>query len=1373
MKKNILALSFFPAFSPPRSGGELRLLNFYRGISEEFDISLVSWTHPNTRFEIIQHGPAFKEYRVPKEPSFDLIYQAFHASGGSGEFSAAACALAGRGKTRYHEVVAELSRKADAVIHDSPFTLLYDPGIWDDGKPRIYNSYNVESEMMPSLIQGGRVEDVVAFIYQLESTLVSRSRLVFATSPDELIKFRILYNVPATKLRLAPNGFSPEHFAEDRSPAPSIKKKFALFFGSQHPPNIEAAQFIADVIAPKFPTVRFVIAGAVCKYVTSSAANLDLRGEVDDETKKDLFHQATLFINPMLSGAGTSLKMVEAMAAGLPIVTSRVGARGLGMVDNVHALFAEPDDFEQAIRRVLQSPSVRNELSKASQEMAARHFSWPSITRTVAMEIGSALAGHDTPPSEEPKPLTLVVNDYPLGDAAGGGAKRILSLSRRLAEKHDVVLLCFHGRPTVEVEEVTEGLFEVRVPKTLPHRRFETALNNRSWISTNDITAALFCLDNPTMLRLFRRFADRASALVFVHPYMAPLLESTGASKPVIYDSQNVESVLKRTLLQPHCDGAPLADLVLELERYICRHSVLITTTTEADQAYFKQNFSDRPSITVMNGADVLSENEAARLLEERSLRDLSEGFRAVFIGSSHPPNVDAVKMLCAKVLPELPNMELWIIGSAGENLHEFAHFPNLRCFGVVTETEKRKLLSQADIALNPVMGGGGSNLKTADYFGHALPTISTETGARGFDIRDGHELQIRATAEFVDAIRQLIDDHPLRQRLAAAGYAFARDKLGWNTLGDLYARRIAETFKKINQRSPKILVVTYRYTEPALGGAEEYLIKLLSSYSRLYGATIDLIAPNVEQIRNVDHFASVYQPGTAYSECLVAPFLRSIQLFPPDPLDLPKLRSQAQELFALWIEEDRMLARQAIPRLAETSLMGGWYHSESVDGVPQRWSSECAEIYVPRDVSGIKILGWRAGGFDIEIRINGGAASHFAAQDQFCLEFKLAQDRDHLISLRLPPYDLSGDDTRKLGFILKRMEILRGESGFWEQVSVNTTYDTLLRKTDLIGWIETLCDAMRKRPQKTDDLFRAVRVPRSAALIAHLKDVASRYDAVLVHGSSFSLPLDAMAVLQKQRTPVIALPHFHTDDRFYYWREFIEGFAKADRVLSVSHWVSENVFAKLGITSSIINGGGIDPSEYLSRGDSQRDFQTFRGSNRPYFLVLGRKTGAKGYRTTIEAHRQILRIPESQVDLVIIGPDEDGAPISEPGVYYYGRLSRNLVLGALAGCIAIVSMSESESFGIVLVEAWMAGKPVIANLRCLSFSELVDDGEDGLLVETVDEVVGAMKFLLANPEKASAMGAAGHDKAFSRYSWDASAHRLHEIIMESAFKHE
>ena len=181
------------------------------------------------------------------------------------------------------------------------------------------------------------------------------------------------------------------------------------------------------------------------------------------------------------------------------------------------------------------------------------------------------------------------------------------------------------------------------------------------------------------------------------------------------------------------------------------------------------------------------------------------------------------------------------------------------------------------------------------------------------------------------------------------------------------------------------------------------------------------------------------------------------------------------------------------------------------------------------------------------------------------------------------------------------------------------------------------------------------------------------------------------------------------------------------------------------------------------------QDFEAFRQvypGHRPFMLVLGRKAGAKGYRKIIEAVERLNR--ESQaLHVVLIGPDDDGATVDSPNASYLGRQPRNVVRGALKSCLALCNMSSSESFGIVLLEAWLAGKPVIANKYCAAFHDMAIDNENALLV-IPEQVADAIRKLLTQPELAVRLGESGKRLA-DRFEWDTVSSEFVDICADLA----
>jgi glycosyltransferase involved in cell wall biosynthesis len=85
---------------------------------------------------------------------------------------------------------------------------------------------------------------------------------------------------------------------------------------------------------------------------------------------------------PLRHGGGTRLKILEAMAWGLPVVTTSIGAEGLGLVDGQTALIADdPAAFAAAVRRATTDDDLWRDLSTAGRAFVLERYDWLDIAR--------------------------------------------------------------------------------------------------------------------------------------------------------------------------------------------------------------------------------------------------------------------------------------------------------------------------------------------------------------------------------------------------------------------------------------------------------------------------------------------------------------------------------------------------------------------------------------------------------------------------------------------------------------------------------------------------------------------------------------------------------------------------------------------------------------------------------------------------------------------------------------------------------------------------------------------------------------------------------------------------------------------------------
>jgi glycosyltransferase involved in cell wall biosynthesis len=163
---------------------------------------------------------------------------------------------------------------------------------------------------------------------------------------------------------------------------------------------------------------------------------------------------------------------------------------------------------------------------------------------------------------------------------------------------------------------------------------------------------------------------------------------------------------------------------------------------------------------------------------------------------------------------------------------------------------------------------------------------------------------------------------------------------------------------------------------------------------------------------------------------------------------------------------------------------------------------------------------------------------------------------------------------------------------------------------------------------------------------------------------------------------------------------------------------------------------------------------------DRRIVLFLGQLHEYKGYRELLAAAARL----EDQRDLLFVfaGPDLRGhARIfsrARANVRYLPSVDDAMRNALLQACTLLCVPSSRESFGLVLIEAWNCGKPVIGGPAAAT-RELIDDGVDGFVVPQQPATIEArLRTLLDNPERAREMGAQGRAKVQTRFGWPAIA---------------
>jgi glycosyltransferase involved in cell wall biosynthesis len=387
------------------------------------------------------------------------------------------------------------------------------------------------------------------------------------------------------------------------------------------------------------------------------------------------------------------------------------------------------------------------------------------------------------------RPKLTVAVPFPVHPPVGGGQQRVFGLYRHVARDFDVELVTIAGPDTERFEgEIAPGLREIRIPKSAAHQAAETRLEQEvGGIPVGDIGIPLFVGQTPEFGARLACSIETAALVVACHPYALPAIRGSLGGRPLVYEAQDVEYLLKTAVLaRTGAAGAELAEGVRALEAEACRESRLIWCCSESDRDDLRRLYGVDPArlAIVPNGVDTAAIRFTAPAAKAQVKAEFGlAGQRiALFVGSWHPPNLEAAELVF-EIAQATPDVTFLLAGSQCLPMAERPRPTNVGLMGVVDDETLGGLLALADVALNPMLGGSGTNLKLATYLAAGVPVITTPIGARGYALVDGVDALIARAADFPAKIRRLVDDGALAASLAHRGRRLVVERYDWKAI--------------------------------------------------------------------------------------------------------------------------------------------------------------------------------------------------------------------------------------------------------------------------------------------------------------------------------------------------------------------------------------------------------------------------------------------------------------------------------------------------------------------------------------------------------------------------------------------------------------
>jgi len=358
---------------PLEKGDKLRAYYQIREISKSHDVYLISITEDDQlKSDLEKIRPLVKELHIIRIESIERVYSLFKAFSSGIPYQTAWFFT-----PKINEIIQELTAtiKPDHIFCQLTRMAEYCKNMPIPKTLDYMDSFGVGMKRRANVAKG-----LSRFIYNMEASRMIKYEADIADKFNHLTiiseQDKAQFTFPkASEIQVLNNGIDPSFFEyEDLNEEVDI-----VFVGNMgYLPNIEAAEFLATKVLPMCgANVTLLLAGTSPghRIKTLQSERVSVSGWIEDI--RSAYGKARIFVAPLWSGTGQQNKILEAMAMGVPCITTTVVNNAIGAKVNEEILIADDEgQFAKMIDMLLKNDIMRSKISQNAKIFVKQNFDW-------------------------------------------------------------------------------------------------------------------------------------------------------------------------------------------------------------------------------------------------------------------------------------------------------------------------------------------------------------------------------------------------------------------------------------------------------------------------------------------------------------------------------------------------------------------------------------------------------------------------------------------------------------------------------------------------------------------------------------------------------------------------------------------------------------------------------------------------------------------------------------------------------------------------------------------------------------------------------------------------------------------------------------